>query len=102
MAQKFLVLGVKAYDFSRDGERLSGMKVIYVDQPENSEMIKGYLPMQAPADISILPAFNISEWPAIYGLDFRQKPDPKTGRPTLTVISAEFFERAECCLPLEV
>lgn len=102
MSEKFFCLGVKAYDFKNDqGEQLRGMKVIYLDQPEDTPMLKGYLPLMAPAAFEVLPAFHAKPFPSIFELSFRQRPDSKTGKPTLTVTKAEFIEKADCCLPLE-
>lgn len=100
MSQQFLVLGVRGYNFTTDaGQALQGMKVIYLDQPEDSPMLKGYLPLQAPADFSILGAFEAKPWPGIYELDFRQRPDSRTGKPILTCTGARFVKPADIEIP---
>jgi len=84
----YLVLHAKTYDFQSDrGERLSGVKVSYVDQAEDSPTQKGFPVMTITGDISIMN--QISNLPGLYNLDFRQKPNSK-GQPTLVLQGAAF------------
>lgn len=85
----YLVLGVKKYDFQPDrGERLSGVKVTYVDQSENTPTHKGFPVMTVSGPVELFDQF--SNLPGLYDLNFRQRPNSK-GQPVLVLSSAKFI-----------
>jgi len=94
LIQDVLVLGVRAYDFmNQRGENQKGMKVIYLDSKEDSLLTKGYIPLQAPSEFTLLDKFSV--FPAMYTLDFRQRADSKTGKPMLVVTDAQYLANVD-------
>lgn len=92
MAQH-IVLGVRDFDFVDDkGQRRTGIKVFYLDQPENSDHSRGFLPLVLTAPYDLLEQFPVV--PGIYDLEFRQKPD-RTGKVVLSLRSAEYLGNFE-------
>lgn len=94
MAQ-FLVLGARRYDFVNQdtGERLVGVKVTYVDQPEDDSSNKGYTPMSLSTDESIWN--DLTAVPGIYDFDFGMRATRAGGRPTLVLRSAKFVKEVK-------
>lgn len=88
---KHIVIGTNPFDLvDNNGQRIQGVKVYYLDtDPEEVNGAKGFFPL----NLSIM-GDHVSKFtsvPGIYDLDFKQKRD-KTGKPTLSLRSAEFIE----------
>lgn len=92
---KYLVLGASFYDFvNKDsGERLSGVKITYVDQPENNVAKKGYIPMSITGDPDLWESLTVC--PAMYDFDFGMKATKVGGKPTVVLNSVKFLEEVE-------
>lgn len=89
----YMVLGARLYDFTNDKQqRFSGVKVTYVDLPENTSTSIGYQPMVINGDAEMFPEFT--EGAGIYDLDFRMRPD-RQGKPALTLHSAKLFKKID-------
>lgn len=94
MAQ-FLVLGARHYDFVNQdsGERLVGVKLTYVDQPEYDAANKGYIPMSVSTDESIWA--DLTAVPGIYDFDFGMKATKVGGAPKLVLRSVKLLEEVK-------
>lgn len=85
---EYFVLGVRPYNFENERkEYFSGVKVTYIDQPDNGPKSRGYLPLTVTGAVEL--DLNFVTLPGFYDLDFTQKPDSK-GRPQLVLKSAKF------------
>lgn len=95
----YLILSVKRYDFAQQdtGERISGVKVTYCDEPTYNKDAKGFTPMNITAPIDAWTQFD--KIPALYDIDFSLKPDNK-GKATLVYKSAKFVK--EISIPVLV
>mgnify|MGYP001033811571 CR=1 FL=1 len=82
---QYLVLGAKHYDFvnRETGERLTGVKITYVDQPENDAANRGYVPMSITADEDLWERITVC--PAIYEFDFGMKATKVGGKPVVVL-----------------
>lgn len=89
---QYLVLGATHYDFiNRDsGERLAGVKVTYVDQPENDASRRGYVPMSISADELLWD--QITTCPGIYDFDFGMKATKVGGKPVVVLNDIKFVK----------
>ena len=96
---QYLVLGASNYDFlNRDtGERLTGVKITYIDQPEDNYVKKGFTPMSVTADAELWS--DIKQCPAIYDFDFGMKATKVGGKPTIVLNSVKFIKEVELPLP---
>ena len=89
----FLVLGVKAYDFQKEGqERLVGANVHYIDllMSDYDQNTKGYVPMKTSCTPKAISQLTVL--PGLYNLEFRQKPGAN-GKATLVLADAEFISK---------
>lgn len=95
---KFLILGARSYDFvnQETGERISGVKITYVDQPENDAINKGYTPMSVSADETLWN--DLTSVPGIYDFDFGMKATKVGGAPKLVLHSVKLLK--EVSLPV--
>ncbi|HBD7648646.1 TPA: hypothetical protein KK776_001673 [Campylobacter jejuni] len=82
---QYLVLGATHYDFvnRESGERLTGVKVTYVDQPENDAAKRGYIPMSITADEELWDQITVC--PGIYEFDFGMKATKVGGKPVVVL-----------------
>lgn len=92
---QYVVLGASHYDFvNKDtGERLTGVKVTYIDQPENDSSKRGYIPMSISADESLWS--DLSVCPAIYDFDFGMKATKVGGKPVVVLNSLKLVKKVE-------
>ena len=84
-----VVLGVRDYDFiDEKGQRRSGIKVFYLDEKDDGAHSRGYLPLVLTAAHEFLSSFPVV--PGVYDLEFKQKPDRRTGRVVISLRSARY------------
>lgn len=97
---QYLVLGASNYDFvNRDtGERLAGVKITYVDQPEDDVSKKGFIPMSISGDSELWSQLKVC--PGIYDFDFGMKATKVGGKPTVVLKSLKFLNEVK--MPLAV
>jgi hypothetical protein len=91
---KFLVLGVKKYDFVQEGtgEVFQGMNITALDMSQNVKEPdkRGIFPMKIKSpDIQLFNQFDVL--PGIYDLDFAMKPNGK-GDPVVTLTDAVMLD----------
>lgn len=87
----YLVLGVRSYDFVNDnGERLQGVKVTYLDTPEETSSSKGFTPMTLTAPVELWDSF--SNLPAIYNFNLGFKATRAGAKPTVFLNSVKFVK----------
>jgi hypothetical protein len=92
--EKCLVLSARKYDFKDDaGKQIEGVTVTYLTPDVQGE---GDTRGCQPLSISALPTIwpQLESLPGLYEMDFKQRPGPK-GKPTLTLVSAQFVESFE-------
>lgn len=94
MAQ-YLVLGASRYDFinKETGERVNGLKVTYVDTPENTDTKLGFTPISISCEDNLWHSFT--SVPAIYDFDFGMKATKVGGRPTVVLKSLKFVKEVK-------
>jgi hypothetical protein len=89
----YVVLGVRQFSFKDDRDRqVEGCKVTYLDAPSDQPGVRGYQPLTVTTPIEYWNQFTTI--PAIYNIDFAQRPDAK-GKPVLTVRNAEFIDQVD-------
>lgn len=85
---EYKVLAIKPYDFTdKEGRKIKGCNLFYLDQPETSSGAKGYLPIKVGLPYEMLERFTIV--PGVYKFDFGFRPDSK-GKPIMVIKWAEF------------
>ena len=85
---EYIILGVRRYGFRNDrGELVEGIKMTYLDTPEQGDNAKGYTPLTITAPIELWRDFEVV--PGFYDVDFRQRPDSR-GKPVLVLDSVKF------------
>lgn len=95
---QYLVLGASHYDFvnRESGERLMGVKITYIDQPEEDVSKKGFIPMSISGDVELWD--QLKACPAIYDFDFGMKATKVGGKPTVVLKGVKFLNEVK--LPL--
>lgn len=85
MKSNILVLGVKGYNFEKDGKQFSGAKMTYVSQLTNEEDTFGVLPLQQNVDLSFAKSLK-SNIPGIFEAEYGII-SGKNNQPTLTIVN---------------
>lgn len=90
-----LVLCARHYDFvnQESGERLTGVKITYVDQPDYDASNRGYTPMSISADESLWA--DLTKVPGIYDFDFGMKATKVGAKPTLVLRAATLVKEVQ-------
>jgi len=89
-----LVLSAYRYEFTDEntGVVRRGVSLHYIsDYREDTEASVGFKPIKAPVSLEVFEAVKKGGAPALYRLTSKSKPGAQ-GRPTLTVIKAEFLK----------
>lgn len=91
---KHLVLSVKPYDFlNKDGERISGAKVAYINKkPSSRETEIGHPPMIVSVNAEM--ASKLVEVPGVYDLEFEQVTG-KNNKPEIVLADLELLQPVE-------
>lgn len=92
--ENYLVIGVSRYDFTNDaGDNITGVKVVYIGEPEMSPNKKGYFPMAITSqNLELFDKFVAV--PGEYELIFRQRAGAG-GKPVLVLSNVEFIQPAK-------
>jgi hypothetical protein len=92
--EKCLVLSARKYDFKDEaGKQVEGVTITYlVPDVQLDGDTRGCQPLSTSAPSSLWP--QIERLPAVYEMDFKQRPGPK-GKPTLQLVAARFVEPFE-------
>lgn len=89
---EYLVLEVRPYDFTSDGQHLEGVKVTYLDLGSPAEgNARGFSPLSVTAAPGLDAQFG--KVPGFYELDFRQRAGAR-GRPQLVLTGAHLVRAA--------
>lgn len=91
---KHLILSVKPYDFlNKDGERVSGAKVSYVNKkPSSRESENGHPPLIVSVNSEI--ASKFTDVPGIYDMEFEQVTG-KNNKPEIFLSDVELIQPIE-------
>lgn len=91
---KHLILSVKPYDFlNKDGERISGAKVAYINKkPSSRETEIGHPPMIVSINSEM--AAKLTEVPGIYDMEFEQVTG-KNNKPEIVLSDLELLQSVE-------
>lgn len=88
------VLFARRYEFTspETGQILSGVKITYLDQPDNTKDSKGLpvLTISAPLEFW----HDLRAVPGKYELGFRHKMDSKTNKPVVILTDLTYVESA--------
>lgn len=89
---QYLVLGASHYDFisQQSNERLAGVKITYIDQPDDDASKKGFIPMSVSGDADLWEQIKIC--PGIYDFDFGMKATKVGGKPTVVLKNVKFIQ----------
>ncbi len=95
MSEKVLILSASKWSLTdeKTGELRKGVSLHYVsDYREDTATEVGFKPIKTSADDTVFDAVQKGGVPGMYNIETRSRPG-KDGKPTLTVVGAQFAKR---------